>query len=349
MSKLIKLLHELVKLNNTLNQEQFNNLQELYDMSQVYSDPNFSYTNDYSSYENYDNFDDEIDVSSILDNLGINSKEFERTLYKNHYTMTDFIDGKIPKRDMENIITSILQKEVEKPKSELFEEYLNDYNYNEFYLSYLRRIYKTELNTDELVEVREDFYNDMQYCINEFKQIAIDLPFSRNLKLLEEAQTISKKICKIREQKIIGAALNEVHKNYLGISDDKETFEFDVQFPDNLTPGEKKLYRLLTVLLNEYHNDFIMDASYSEEYDKNIYFFDSIDGNETTINNIESNEHNINSDDSFESYWKVKDLISKEDFLDMVQYYNNQIPSIPIWKIESMVIDEILNKNGRNI
>lgn len=58
MSKLIKLLHELVKLNNTLNQEQFNNLQELYDMSQVYSDPNFSYTNDYSSYENYDNFDD---------------------------------------------------------------------------------------------------------------------------------------------------------------------------------------------------------------------------------------------------------------------------------------------------
>lgn len=178
MSKLIKLLHELVKLNNTLNQEQFNNLQELYDMSQVYSDPNFSYTNDYSSYENYDNFDDEIDVSSILDNLGINSKEFERTLYKNHYTMTDFIDGEIPKRDMENIITSILQKEVEKPKSELFEEDLNDFNYNEFYLSYLRRIYKTELNTDELVEVREDFYNDMQYCINEFKQIAIDLPFS---------------------------------------------------------------------------------------------------------------------------------------------------------------------------
>ena len=51
-------------------------------------------------------------------------------------------------------------------------------------------------------------------------------------------------------------------------------------------------------MLFSYHNDFIIDASYSEEYDKNIYFFDSIDGNETTINNIESNEHNINSDDS---------------------------------------------------
>ena len=344
----MKFARELIRLNKTLNQEQLNNLQNLYDVPPVYSDPNLSYSNDnYSSYESFDDndLDDKIDVSDILENLGINSDNFERALYRNNYTMANFIDGKIPKYDMENIMDTVLQIEAENTKMFPFEDDLNNSDYNESYLSLLINIYKKELNTDKLYDVSKNVYNNIEDCINDFKQKADDSPISRNKDLLEQSQAISKEICKHREHKIFNFALNNVHKYYSGIYENEEPYLYYVQFPDNLTPGEKKLYQLLTNLLNWYHTDFILDNTYSEESDLDIFHEYRNNHQKEHIDSdkiVKPNNEIIFIDDS---YWEIKEFISKEDFLAMVQYYKKQIPSMPTWKLDSMVVEEILAKN----
>lgn len=114
----------------------------------------------------------------------------------------------------------------------------------------LREIQKKERNNVTLSRVGSEFYREVHEYLTDLRKNVNKDPFSRDSRLLSDAQRIATEICERREHKITDSAIMNIQRSYNLF---KGTPKFDIQdtTPLNLTSEEERLYfKVIDVLRN---------------------------------------------------------------------------------------------------